>query len=999
MALNIWDRFRFALARGLIKAAGLPIVTPYVNATFMTPTFQALVREAYQTNGVVAACLSVLACSFPEPPLVALDDGGDLQPNSPLIKLLNNPNPLMGLPELQVYTIIYMALGGNAYWYKVRSRAGRVVELWPYHAGQISPVPGGDKWILRYDYDPGTGSKIPIPVEDVVHFKWPLPDPEQPWVAMAALRSVARNVDHDNEITRYLFTLMKNDAVPRMALVLPAGVTLSDTQYNRLENQWKQRHGGDNRGGVGIVEGGADIKHIAFGLREMEAKAFYDIPETRIAGALRVPPILAGLNVGLEHGTLANFREARQWFTEGTLSTLWVLSAGEINSSLAREFGEGVTAAYDLGNVKILTENENDKWKRVNDAVTGGWLPVNVGLRELGFEEVEGQDVFLRGLNIAAEPARAKAFAVSLRPSSTPTRLLSAKATRRQAALRAAAALQRVRSSLARKMEGDIDRYFADLAEQVVARARKSLDGYKPGSVRVRGGHATAEMKVTVRDLLKAEDDEVLEKIVAGYYIQVISASWETWNLVLGVEEAFDLTDPAVAETLKVAGGRIKEISDTTREAVQELLVFGNEQGWSVDQLVRGDETHPGLRSIVEETYKDRARNVARTELSVAQNTATTRRYADNGVKRVLVLDNGQDDPDAECARVNGTTQTLAWAEEHPLEHPQCIIGNTQVIAPNLLAGYAREFHGEVIVLHTAANHDLTCTANHAILTGRGWVPAGKLRQGDQVACSLEGEGIMRLLDPDNHQMPTTIENLFGALLKSGGVTARPVPGSPIDFHGDGGKGDVNIVLVNGFLESYLMQADRLEKARQFALAFGDQGLREFLMRLGAPNQLGMPSFRAAHGGMRRRRISETLLSRPAAGDSFLSIAQGEHRPSQFPETPTHRGGHDAGFARQVGNGLTRNIARVQSRVISSGAQDKAAFVKGAPKLIVSQSCADGDLLDALAAQMSLIELVKVEREFFAGHVYNLSTVQNWYVSNGIVTHNCTRAFSPWFES
>jgi hypothetical protein len=570
-----------------------------------------------------------------------------------------------------------------------------VVELWPYHAGQISPVPGGDKWILRYDYDPGIGSKIPIPVEDIVHFKWPLPDPEQPWVAMAALRSVARNVDHDNEITRYLFTLMKNDAVPRLALVLPAGVTLSDTQYNRLENKWKQRHGDDNRGGVGIVEGGADIKHIALGLREMEAKAFYDIPETRIAGALRVPPILAGLNVGLEHGTLANFREARQWFTEGTLSTLWVLSAGEINSSLAGEFGDGVTAAYDLGNVKILTENENDKWKRVNDAVTGGWLPVNVGLRELGFEEIEGQDVFLRGLNIVAEPAAAKAFPVSLRPAPPGPRLrgeiggrLSAKATQRQAAQRAAAALQRVRSSLARKMEGAIDGYFTSLAEQVVARAKKSLDGYKPGSVRVRGGFdrstssrlslAIAEMKITARDLLKAEDDEALEKIVKRFYVEIISASWETWNLVLGVEDAFDLTDPAVADTLKVAGGRIREISDTTREAVQELLVFGNEQGWSIDELVRGDADHPGLRRIVEETYKDRARNVARTELGTAQNTATTRRYADNGVKRVLVLDNGQDDPDAECARVNGTTQTLAWAEEHPLEHPSC----TRAFAP-----------------------------------------------------------------------------------------------------------------------------------------------------------------------------------------------------------------------------------------------------------------------------------------------------------------------------
>ena len=76
--------------------------------------------------------------------------------------------------------------------------------------------------------------------------------------------------------------------------------------------------------------------------------------------------------------------------------------------------------------------------------------------------------------------------------------------------------------------------------------------------------------------------------------MEILQLSWDTWNYVLGVEKAFDLTDPAVTRVLKMAGAHVDDIFDTTREALQEALQYGNEQGWSIDQLVRGDENHPG---------------------------------------------------------------------------------------------------------------------------------------------------------------------------------------------------------------------------------------------------------------------------------------------------------------------------------------------------------------------------------------------------------------------
>jgi hypothetical protein len=62
---------------------------------------------------------------------------------------------------------------------------------------------------------------------------------------------------------------------------------------------------------VGIVEGGATINRMALNLQELAIEALRRIPESRIAGALRVPAALAGLYVGLEKMTYSNFQEAR----------------------------------------------------------------------------------------------------------------------------------------------------------------------------------------------------------------------------------------------------------------------------------------------------------------------------------------------------------------------------------------------------------------------------------------------------------------------------------------------------------------------------------------------------------------------------------------------------------------------------------------------------------------------------------------------------------------
>ncbi len=355
-----------------------------------------MIEEGYKKNSAVFACISTLAFAFPEPPLAVFSRSrpGEVISGHPIRLLLNQPNPLMGEAELLQYVITYMALGGNTYLFKFRGQGDRVTELWPYHAGEMWPVASDREWISHYVYDRGDGTLREVAKRDVIHLKW-MPDPQAPGRGMPPLKAVARETDSDNELTRYLYALLRNDAMPRTALRLPETAHLSEEQYRRLKEQFQMRYGGDRRGQVAVLEGGVEIERLALDLEQLAFDTLRGVPEARIAAAFRVPPIVAGLSVGRNHSTYANYREARRSFAEQTLVPLWRSVAGEIEQGLRDDFAAGdVEIRFDLRRVEALAESESDRWRRVLDGVERGVLRVNEARVQLGYEPVADGEHF-----------------------------------------------------------------------------------------------------------------------------------------------------------------------------------------------------------------------------------------------------------------------------------------------------------------------------------------------------------------------------------------------------------------------------------------------------------------------------------------------------------------------------------------------------------------------------------------------------------------------------
>jgi HK97 family phage portal protein len=632
-------------ARTIVKAAGLPVVSPWVFDSFLTPTFTRLTRDGYQKNSALFACISALSFAFPEPPIL-VSQAGEPLPDHPVRRLFTNPNPLMGEKELMLYTIQYMALGGNAYWYKVRNGAGRVVQLWPYHAGHITPIPGGDTWIQHYEYDLGDGRTTILNTQDIIHFKWPAIDPDQPWMAQPPIRAAARETDTDNEATRYLFALLKNDAIPRTVIEMPTEADITKQESERIKEQWRERYGGDHRGDVAIMTGGAKVQRLSLNLQELAFEALSTIPETRIAAALRVPPIVAGLNAGLQRSTFANYSEARKAFTQDTLVPLWRLVESELQADLIPEFDRRLTITYDTGQVEALQESEEERRAFLLSEFQAGALTLNEYRRLRGYADTDQGDVFYLPSSVYVTGNPAGMMAMLTPPDPEPEQRALPTTPQRKAlplAIKQTSVVRRER--LQRRIERRATAYLSDQYSTAAAWIRGNAPEQEQRSAPApdlltpkhdtngHHHHALVLLPEVKRDLppwaseIPLDDGSEITGWIRGFHVDLIELAFGDAADTLGMDLLFDVENENVQEVLGELAQLVSRVADTTRDDIAALVGISAQEGWSIDDLAAE------ILKLNEIQTPNRARLIARTETARAYSEGSLLGYADGGIE------------------------------------------------------------------------------------------------------------------------------------------------------------------------------------------------------------------------------------------------------------------------------------------------------------------------------------------------------------------------------
>jgi hypothetical protein len=334
--------------------------------------------------------------------------------------------------------------------------------------------------------------------------------------------------------------------------------------------------------------------------------------------------------------------------------------------------------------------------------------------------------------------------------------------------------------------------------------------------------------------------------------------------------------------------------------------------------------------------------------------------------------------------------------------HAHCVPGQTLVRGPLAEAGFRRVGHGEIVIARTAGGHQLAITPNHPVLTDRGWVAAGLLREGVNVVCGGRGQRLAARV-PDVQEMPARAEQVWDAMAVSGAVV---MPVSPEDFHADAAAGDgqVEVVLADGQLRSDLQTAlgqPRCERGlawrggRRLVLAgqrtAGKASVRAPLAPdsgVGGGGQGG-----AFPGGHLCRAYPHGIAGAADLGALAEQVAC-DHR-ARYAEPP---GDREHRLARAV------PLEGVSGQGYAEGARPArvkfdAAGMQGGRHDRGVDADLGRSLLDRLAGAVYLDRVTETSRVYGAHVLYNFQTAEGWYEADGIIVSNCRCTASPEISS
>jgi HK97 family phage portal protein len=342
-------------------------------------------------SAIVVACINWTCRAFLEAPLrMRRYDGDDLvpEPRHAMLALIRRPNPFYAGRALWKATIADRQASGNAYWIKVRSAAGRPVELWYAPSWTMEPKwpDDGRTYISHYEYNVNRGEPIRLDPSEVVHFRGQL-DPHNPRKGISPLATLLREIFTDDEAATFTAALLSNLGVPG-TIISPADsdTEITQPQADQMKAEFEHRFSGDNRGRAMVLGGNVKVNTVTFTPKQMQLTDLRRLPEERVSAVLGTPAVLVGLGVGLAHSIYNNYAEAREAAFEEHLIPLGMDLAEELMLQLVPDFErvENVELDFDTSNIRVLQEDQNAAATRREVELRSGQMTVAEARQEAG---------------------------------------------------------------------------------------------------------------------------------------------------------------------------------------------------------------------------------------------------------------------------------------------------------------------------------------------------------------------------------------------------------------------------------------------------------------------------------------------------------------------------------------------------------------------------------------------------------------------------------------
>lgn len=370
---------------------------------FWSPTpgsgrnWQAVVGERHLCS-VVGICLNWYIGTIQTAPIqMNQGKGKNKKPidQHPMAELIRRPNPYYSGSLLWAGTVLDYRTRGNAYWFKVRDKLGRVVQLWWIPSILVRPRWSGNKgaeFIDGYVYTVGR-DQTPIAMEDVIHFKHGLDYGSMGRLGLDPLAPVLRSIGAVNSAENFTANLLLNNATPGMLIVpdpalfrenaiVDQNVFTTSMDSVVLKQKIKSLTSGDNVGDPLVLDIPWVLQKMGFSPEELALDKLQSVPIDVVCAAMELDPMVVGLPSDRE--TYSNKKESLQSAWENSVMPMHASWGETLDLRLLPDFEtrSDISTEWDYSGVPALQEDQDNRHSRVRSDFQANMIDLWTAKRE-----------------------------------------------------------------------------------------------------------------------------------------------------------------------------------------------------------------------------------------------------------------------------------------------------------------------------------------------------------------------------------------------------------------------------------------------------------------------------------------------------------------------------------------------------------------------------------------------------------------------------------------
>lgn len=466
--------------------------------------------------------------------------------------------------------------------------------------------------------------------------------------------------------------------------------------------------------------------------------------------------------------------------------------------------------------------------------------------------------------------------------------------------------------------------------------------------------------------------------------------------------------DNAMAKT--VADSSFKNATFSERIWVNQDQLKNSLSSVLSNALIQGKNPREFIPQIRKKFDVSRcnAERLLRTEIARVQTQAQIESYESNGIDEYEYIACSLKDVCPLCKEMDGKTFKLKDMEigkNAPPMHPNCVLPDTEIIAPGIEAITKSDYSGDVIKFVTANGRSVTVTPNHIVPTSRGWIRAKNLVKGDKVFCYRGCIESRTIGTPTDNNRTPTIKNLFASIIEAQGSTTCCVPAASIDLKGDViPNSKINIIFVDGKLGDKINTLMSKFISDSFLIGTGetresvlsrDGSLSKLLIRIGLAFDGFMGRFDKGSVFFRSSATSRDLISlrRASDYDARLFKYSMNNPATDFILIGNSQTTHAGSVISDNGSLINLSLSSVNRNSQSNSIFNENFFNSFSSLMNNSRY-----LSDTFATLIEIDDIIDIQRCFYSGHVYDASSLSTLYIANGIVTSNCHCALAPYSD-